>query len=419
MGDGPVRSLRRQRVEVVERATVTTAVASWPGVFLGAAVNGQPVCAGPDQAVLVLGPPRSGKTTGVVIPSVLSAPGAVVSTSTKLDVLQLTGVARRRAVVRGGGHRPRIGSGRAPRARPDRIRSLERTGRGAARPPAARRGVGRSRRRMGAALGPAPGDHRAGGPHRTQRRRRDRRRNIGRDRRHRGTGTFRDLLHRSGDPRCLPLPRRSRRSERPQLRSRRLRALQRHRLPLRHRRRPGTAGTDHRGLPRSATPGNLPPRRGLAAGAVGARRGGQHRPIAHPARRGVRGRRPGPDHLGLLPGPVPGPGPMGGSGRRVPHPVRRQADLGRGGRPQDSAADLGVGGRHLRADDLHHPTHRMGRGATQNRDDQLGATPRPAPGPDQPTPGGCRPTPRPPCSAVAHSSRPMLGGTVARMDDIE
>jgi type IV secretion system protein VirD4 len=96
MGDGPVRSLRRQRVEVVERATVTTAVASWPGVFLGAAVNGQPVCAGPDQAVLVLGPPRSGKTTGVVIPSVLSAPGAVVSTSTKLDVLQLTGVARGR-----------------------------------------------------------------------------------------------------------------------------------------------------------------------------------------------------------------------------------------------------------------------------------------------------------------------------------
>jgi type IV secretory pathway TraG/TraD family ATPase VirD4 len=40
--------------------------------------------------MLVLGPPRSGKTTSLVIPAVLDAPGAVVSTSTKPDVLVAT-----------------------------------------------------------------------------------------------------------------------------------------------------------------------------------------------------------------------------------------------------------------------------------------------------------------------------------------
>ncbi len=50
--------------------------------------------AGPEQAVLVLGPPRSGKTTALVIPNVLAAPGAVVSTSTKPDVLAATHPAR-------------------------------------------------------------------------------------------------------------------------------------------------------------------------------------------------------------------------------------------------------------------------------------------------------------------------------------
>ena len=39
---------------------------------------------------MVLGPPRSGKTTGVIIPAIFSAVGAVVSTSTKLDVYQAT-----------------------------------------------------------------------------------------------------------------------------------------------------------------------------------------------------------------------------------------------------------------------------------------------------------------------------------------
>jgi len=63
------------------------------GLYLGAGKFG-PLWAPPEQSVLVLGPPRSGKTTALVVPSVLSAPGAVVSTSTKPDVLLSTVEAR-------------------------------------------------------------------------------------------------------------------------------------------------------------------------------------------------------------------------------------------------------------------------------------------------------------------------------------
>ncbi len=43
----------------------------------------------------MLGPPRSGKTSSIVVPTVLGATGAVVSTSTKPDVLVSTAAARR------------------------------------------------------------------------------------------------------------------------------------------------------------------------------------------------------------------------------------------------------------------------------------------------------------------------------------
>jgi type IV secretion system protein VirD4 len=72
------------------RATVGAAHA---GVYLGAGSVG-PAWAGSDQAVLVLGPPRSGKTSSIVVPTILGAPGAVVSTSTKPDVLAATVHAR-------------------------------------------------------------------------------------------------------------------------------------------------------------------------------------------------------------------------------------------------------------------------------------------------------------------------------------
>jgi type IV secretion system protein VirD4 len=78
----------------------------WWGCYVGEIPNqpqpdgGQlpvaPRYAGPETAVLVIGPPRSGKTSAVVIPSVLDAPGAVVSTSTKPDVMKATTVHRSR-----------------------------------------------------------------------------------------------------------------------------------------------------------------------------------------------------------------------------------------------------------------------------------------------------------------------------------
>jgi type IV secretion system protein VirD4 len=65
------------------------------GIYLGLG-SGRLAFAAPQHAVLVLGPPRSGKTTTLVIPNVLAAPGAVVSTSTKPDVLVATAARRSR-----------------------------------------------------------------------------------------------------------------------------------------------------------------------------------------------------------------------------------------------------------------------------------------------------------------------------------
>ncbi|MDQ2726810.1 MAG: type IV secretory system conjugative DNA transfer family protein [Actinomycetota bacterium] len=61
----------------------------WAGIPLGW-INGHPYAAGPQHCVLVIGPPRSGKTTGVVIPTIITAPAAVVATSTKPDIVSPT-----------------------------------------------------------------------------------------------------------------------------------------------------------------------------------------------------------------------------------------------------------------------------------------------------------------------------------------
>jgi type IV secretion system protein VirD4 len=65
-------------------------------LYLGRGTAGA-VLAPPEQAVLVLGPPRSGKTSSLVIPNVLAAPGPVVTTSTKPDVMLATAAARSEA----------------------------------------------------------------------------------------------------------------------------------------------------------------------------------------------------------------------------------------------------------------------------------------------------------------------------------
>jgi type IV secretion system protein VirD4 len=64
------------------------------GAYLGVSEDGQWMTADPESAVMVLGPPRSGKTSAVMIPAVLGATGPVISTSTKPDVMEATMRAR-------------------------------------------------------------------------------------------------------------------------------------------------------------------------------------------------------------------------------------------------------------------------------------------------------------------------------------
>ena len=69
-----------------------------PGAVLGWSGDGRHtlLTAAPRGGVLVLGPPGSGKTSSVLIPSILLAPGACVSSSIKADVLHATAAARSR-----------------------------------------------------------------------------------------------------------------------------------------------------------------------------------------------------------------------------------------------------------------------------------------------------------------------------------
>jgi type IV secretory pathway TraG/TraD family ATPase VirD4 len=81
------------RAERLAEAVRSASVAAGASVYLGAGAGGW-AWSGPERATLLLGPSRSGKTSSLVIPNVLAAPGAVVSTSTKPDVLRATAAAR-------------------------------------------------------------------------------------------------------------------------------------------------------------------------------------------------------------------------------------------------------------------------------------------------------------------------------------
>lgn len=59
------------------------------GIYLGWGSDG-PVLAGPEHHVLILGPPRSGKTSRLIVPAVFRHRGPAVVTSTKPDVITST-----------------------------------------------------------------------------------------------------------------------------------------------------------------------------------------------------------------------------------------------------------------------------------------------------------------------------------------
>jgi type IV secretion system protein VirD4 len=63
------------------------------GLHVGMVAKGW-ILTRPQRALLVLGPPRGGKTTAVVVPIILSAAGPVISTATKIDVFEATAMAR-------------------------------------------------------------------------------------------------------------------------------------------------------------------------------------------------------------------------------------------------------------------------------------------------------------------------------------
>jgi len=73
------------------------ALAAGGGVYLGAGRDGVACHSRPERAVLLVGPPRSGKTSAVIVPAVLAHTGPVVATSTKPDVARATCMARSRS----------------------------------------------------------------------------------------------------------------------------------------------------------------------------------------------------------------------------------------------------------------------------------------------------------------------------------
>lgn len=64
------------------------------GAYLGVYENGEWATAEPESGTMIIGPPRRGKTTAVIIPTILGASGPLLSTATKPEVMESTMRAR-------------------------------------------------------------------------------------------------------------------------------------------------------------------------------------------------------------------------------------------------------------------------------------------------------------------------------------
>lgn len=77
------------------RRNQATADMSEHGISLGTSVDHRlPLYGSFEDSILVLGPPRAGKSTSLIIPALCDAPGAAVTTSTRVDVLSATSTVR-------------------------------------------------------------------------------------------------------------------------------------------------------------------------------------------------------------------------------------------------------------------------------------------------------------------------------------
>src|SRR5450759_3770868 len=95
------RRARAQRVAAEQASTVAVAASprigavTGPGVLLGRSDAGAVVSASAEESVLIVGPPRSGKSRGLYLPALRHWDGSVVATSTKADLWEATRSLRR------------------------------------------------------------------------------------------------------------------------------------------------------------------------------------------------------------------------------------------------------------------------------------------------------------------------------------
>jgi type IV secretion system protein VirD4 len=93
------RRLRRERLEP-QPYVPTAADARYAierrggGAYLGVYEDGEWATAEPESGTMIIGPPRRGKTTAVIIPTILGSSGPLLSTATKPEVMESTMRAR-------------------------------------------------------------------------------------------------------------------------------------------------------------------------------------------------------------------------------------------------------------------------------------------------------------------------------------
>jgi type IV secretory pathway TraG/TraD family ATPase VirD4 len=89
MGKG--RDLRALSATGAKRTAQRLGIENWLGVPIGITVAGrQQLYGSPEDMHIDIWGPRTGKSTSRAIPAILSAPGAVLTTSNKRDVLDAT-----------------------------------------------------------------------------------------------------------------------------------------------------------------------------------------------------------------------------------------------------------------------------------------------------------------------------------------